>query len=462
MKCLVTEISPERINAKPVTNEDGTPHVYATISEARAELKANGYSYNRANDRYYIKGTEYRAYIIREGSEEYAEAIAQAQRETFARNHIVKYISREGAEELHAIRFEKALSWYELAQRYGITEHQARKAYSIIHYNKTRAFEYDTEAERNTADAATDYDPETAAKHAAEAEQAAEAAEQAAAEAEQAERSGDKSAAADASQRAATYAQRASAASLEAYYLSGKDEDAPAYQAAEEAAQAANRAADRAIEAFYAVPFAAAPYLIYEDDPATDTAENRAAEDAANALISAYADAIGEYPAENDTEFVAAYRVAAEDIAQAAPATDQQRATVADMIEAIVKQAERIAAERIAPDSMEEYGNYEDALNYVAYTVYALMTGERMPDAPEDFERLDRIMGYAAEIIPAEPYPYQRQELEAYLGSAIDSYDVDAIEAEATEHDPKTGRAMWTPEAVRDLWPICARHELKA
>lgn len=205
------------------------------------------------------------------------------------------------------------------------------------------------------------------------------------------------------------------------------------------------------------------PYLIYEDDPATDTAENRAAEDAANALISAYADTIGEYPAETDPEFIAAYRVAAEEVAGAEPATDQHRAIVADMVEAIVKQAERIAAERIVPEAVEIYGNNrEDAVNYTAYTAYRLMTGERMPDTPEDFERLDRIMGYAEEIVPADPYPYQRLELEEYLGSAISSYDVDAIEAEATEHDPKTGRAMWTSEAVRDLWAICARHELKA
>lgn len=79
MKCIVIETSPERINAKPVTNEDGSAHVYATISEARAELKANGYSYNRENQRYYINGTEYRAYIIREDSEEYADAITTAE-----------------------------------------------------------------------------------------------------------------------------------------------------------------------------------------------------------------------------------------------------------------------------------------------------------------------------------------------------------------------------------------------
>lgn len=78
MQCIIIETSPERIAAKPVTNEDGTPAIYATMSEARAELKGNGYSYNRSNDRYYIRGTEYRAYIVREDSEEYAPIIEQA------------------------------------------------------------------------------------------------------------------------------------------------------------------------------------------------------------------------------------------------------------------------------------------------------------------------------------------------------------------------------------------------
>lgn len=55
---------------------------------------------------------------------------------------------------------------------------------------------------------------------------------------------------------------------------------------------------------------------------------------------------------------------------------------------------------------------------------------------------------------------YQRYELEAFLGDYADDYDVDAIEAEATEYDPATGRTVWTPDAVRDLWSICERHEL--
>lgn len=83
MQCIVIETSPERTNARPVTDENGAAHIYATISEARAELKANGYSYNRANDRYYIEDApEYRAYIIREDSDEYAEIIERIAEKT--------------------------------------------------------------------------------------------------------------------------------------------------------------------------------------------------------------------------------------------------------------------------------------------------------------------------------------------------------------------------------------------
>ena len=61
---------------------------------------------------------------------------------------------------------------------------------------------------------------------------------------------------------------------------------------------------------------------------------------------------------------------------------------------------------------------------------------------------------------PRDPEPYQRHELEAFLGDYLADYDIDAIEDEATEYDPATGRRYWTPEAASDLWSICERHEL--
>lgn len=64
-----------------------------------------------------------------------------------------------------------------------------------------------------------------------------------------------------------------------------------------------------------------------------------------------------------------------------------------------------------------------------------------------------------AEQAAAEPAPtYQRFELEAFLGDP-DDYDVDAIEAEATAYDPRTGRTVWTAFGD-DLAAIAERHEL--
>lgn len=42
-------------------------------------------------------------------------------------------ITDEQARELYSLRLDKAWSWYELAQRYGIDERDARRAYDRIH-----------------------------------------------------------------------------------------------------------------------------------------------------------------------------------------------------------------------------------------------------------------------------------------------------------------------------------------
>lgn len=175
MKCMVIE-------------SNGTPHIYGTLKEARAELKANGYSYSRAEDRYYIAGTDYTARIVRSDSNEYAD--------------------RTKVNDL--------------------------------------------------------------------------------------------------------------------------------------------------------------PYMIWEDKPETQTAENYAAEDAANSLINAYAEAIGEYPAETDPEYMAAYRVAGEEIAawSAADATD--RAHVAHMVQAIADHAPA-ATKKQAEKQAERYAISADINETRAY-----------------------------------------------------------------------------------------------
>jgi len=143
-------------------------------------------------------------------------------------------------------------------------------------------------------------------------------------------------------------------------------------------------------------------------------AANRTANAAARALLDAYADVIGEYPAEDDPETVAAYRVALDEITGTSfRATDEDREQVAYMVEAIARSARR-------PD----------------LTKYETMKYLEMEPAPT----------------------YERHELEAYLGEPQD-YDVDAIEAEATAYDPETGRTVWTVDSDQ-LAAICERYQI--
>lgn len=184
------------------------------------------------------------------------------------------------------------------------------------------------------------------------------------------------------------------------------------------------------------------PYLVWEDDPATETPENYAAEAAAFSFIEAYAGASLFSPSETDPEFIAAFHVAADDVAGMHIATDADRATVADMLEEIAEDtawSAVYATLRKDPDvTPEEMREIMD--NPRAY----LMSAARAAIA-EDLE---------------EPAPiYQRYELLAYLGDP-DAYDVEAIEAEATRYTAD-GARVWAAFG-EDLAAIAERHELFA
>jgi excisionase family DNA binding protein len=56
--------------------------------------------------------------------------------------------------------------------------------------------------------------------------------------------------------------------------------------------------------------------------------------------------------------------------------------------------------------------------------------------------------------------PFERYELDAYLGDFADDFDVDAILDEATEIDPRAGNRYWIDGI--DLAEICAKHEKEA
>lgn len=175
-KCIIIETSPERTSAHTVTNEDGTPHIYPSVTEARAELKANGYSYNRANNRYYISGTEYRAYILREDDTEYRHAL-----ETKA--------ERKSAEQTTATAYEHAKEAATSAEDLAALAINADAEHAAI-YARNAAF-YAEDA-RSWADVAARRALETSSSKAATlAEMAAEMADYAERKAEDAKSSAE-------------------------------------------------------------------------------------------------------------------------------------------------------------------------------------------------------------------------------------------------------------------------------
>ena len=55
---------------------------------------------------------------------------------------------------------------------------------------------------------------------------------------------------------------------------------------------------------------------------------------------------------------------------------------------------------------------------------------------------------------------YQKHELEAFIGKEnLGDFDIEAIEAEATEIDYSTGNRVWK-EGV-DLAEVCAKHDME-
>lgn len=387
MKCTVIETSPERTNAHPVTNENGTPHIYATISEARAELKANGYSYNRENQRYYIKGTEYRAYILREDSEEYAEIMEQAEQQAAP-----EYIE---SEHIQTVSGNKIYRSVDPVTGWNVFTVAGRDFWELA---EARYF-----AQCNPTDDA---------------------------------------------QRAEIIA-------------AIEDDQQRDYIEAEATAHQWTPDETRA-------------NVEYQK---TISAANRAA----LALLNAYAEAIGEYPNEDDDETHAAYLVSRDDLTGTSQrASDYDRATVAAMVEAIADRAREAAAAKAnqaanaaivdanrAYSEMENRGDNENWQGWTAQFIeqaqQSAAEAERLAVAANDKTITAKAAAVSAmikrvseEIAAAAPI-YQRNELLAYLGDP-DAYDVEAIEAEATTYTAD-GARVWSAFGS-DLAAIAERHEI--
>lgn len=241
---------------------------------------------------------------------------------------------------------------------------------------------------------------------------------------------------------------------------------------------------------------------------------------AAAALINAYAEAIGDSVTADDPEAIAAHRVARACIGLTT-ATDDDRATVAQMVKAIADRARETAAlahyqtadaaartaesfaeaaewaaDKIENDpagDLAEWAhaarafathaaeaanaarlicNYDRRTTFSDYetSAYAANALEyidmRAADAAAAADRALAAAQRATDTETAaadpedleEPAPiYQRYELLAYLGEP-DAYDVEAIEAEATRFTAD-GARVWTAFGD-DLAAIAERHEL--
>lgn len=452
MKCIVTETSPERINAKPVTNEDGTPHVYATISEARAELKANGYSYNRANQRYYINGTEYRAYILRADSEEYAEIMEQAEQEAAP-----EYIEPE---HIQTVSGHKIYRSVDPVTGWNVFTIAGRDFWELA---EARYFAQCNPAEEPEQDAAAlaEYkqEPEPAQEQEPEQEPSDSVSNQTTAEiiAEQAR---DLYHDTIYSAITANDIEQADAYTNEHLSLTVEVMDALGI----------SHASDRML-----VAIAQAMRWTLEDLEAQAIEE--AHDRAARALVSAYAEAIGDDVTEDDPEAIAAHRVARACIGLAT-ATDDDRATVSYMVQAIADRARKAAAAKAnqaannaitdANRAYEELENQFDnwqgwTAQFIEQAQQSAAEAARLAIVANDQTITAKAGAVSAmtrrvreEIEAAAPI-YQRYELLAYLGEP-DAYDVDAIEAEATRYTAD-GAQIWTAFGS-ELAAIAERHEL--
>ena len=420
IKCIIleswTRINPDlgiyESRSVYVTDEAGNPVIYDSLTEARAEIRSNGYrigNSDRAHDPETtdINGTRHESWIqiIREGSAEYAEATAA---ETAALEALEEYGNAEDAINaaaygIYADRHAGALPDVTDADQTQELDNLMQQVAAII-------------AERLTIEAVS---TAHAAIEAEDLETAEDLAKQAEAIAEQAEAAADQAGTEHAHDGAELARWKAEAAQNTISDATDREQVAEILASIE----------DSATRDYYAAEVSESGWSAEE---LTEAIQYRrdiiAANAAALALLDAYAAVIGEHPAEDDPETIAAYMVARDEIRGShARATAEELEIVADMIEAIADDVRDTIAARL-----------------------------EFATRPAD------LTAYQSEFCTFEPTReiYQRAELIAYLGDYTDDYDVDAIEAEVTEYDPKTSRTYWKRDT--DLWEVCERHEIAA
>ena len=188
-------------------------------------------------------------------------------------------------------------------------------------------------------------------------------------------------------------------------------------------------------------------------EAAKDAERARIAADNAEA-IRAYWDAHEEAKAAESAE--AATSAAALDydhITAAEHAAEAEKH--ADAAEKAAHEAAAIADEAHDPEvSSTAEMAAEEAYRARQFANDARETAEKNAAEVAELKDVDAYANAANTCADSAKWAERKAEDATTAKSAAAALDYD------TEADPRTGRTVWTPEAVRDLWTICERHEL--
>ena len=397
-----------------VTNEGGTPHVYNSIAEARADIRGNygrdanraGILHTRSVDDYTGHVHEGYVYIVREDTDEFAAATADAKAETIAAATAAALQAAEKAEQAKA----------------------------------------ETLAAREAGDESA------AAKHAQEAATYAQAASKASSDAYHA--SGNRVNAT--AHEADMQANEAASIAIRAYYETREDlaaAEAVAPAAFDEYANCEDLVNAIAYDAFEATRYYGARPETAEELEQLDRLMGYATE-----IVKRDGPAYGiEWEPYHVCEFEAeqaAFEARNAAIVNAGKATKELESLTVCLEDGDAEQAETCANWcATAAEAAEDAARIAAEHARKAGTEAAQEAAETAAEHAKNARELSNIARDA-------PRPtYQRAELLAYLGEP-DDYDVTAIEHDATAYDAATGRTVWAVDA-ETLAVIAERHQLQ-
>lgn len=410
----------ERRDYVYVTNEDGTPYIYASIAEARADIRGNygrdanraGILHTRSVDDYTGHVHDGYVYIVREDTDEFAAATADAKAEQAA------------AAEVIAAATAAALQAAEKAEQAKAETLAAREA----------------------------GDEFAAAKHAQEAATYAQAASRASGDAYRANGNRVNATAHEADKRA----NEAASIAIRVYYETR--EDLAAAEAAAPAAFDEYANCEDLVNAIAYDAFEATRYYGARPETAEELEQLDRLMGYATKIVKRDGPAYGiEWEPYQVCEFEA--EQAAFEARNAAIVNADKAAKELESLAVCLEDGDAEEAETCANWCATAAESAEDAARIAAEHARKAGTEAAQEAAETAAEHAKKARELSNIARDATRPTYQRAELLAYLGEP-DDYDVTAIEHDATAYDPATGRTVWTVDA-ETLAAIAERHQLQ-